>query len=131
MKSTTTRRAGGLTGTLPCKPRLLRRGEGELSGIDIFPSGKPRPSWRGASIFGHRSKRQKHISALNGALATGRASMPIPRFVWDGLDSRPRGGNTREHPFSIIAFVIGCETHDFKQPPGLLDKKSTPQWVTV
>jgi hypothetical protein len=35
----------------------------------------------------------------------------------------PRGGNTREHPFSIIAFGIGCETHDFKQPPGLYGKK--------
>jgi hypothetical protein len=40
------------------QPRRLRRGEGELSEIDSFLSGKP-------------PKRQKHVSALNGALATG------------------------------------------------------------
>jgi hypothetical protein len=45
--------------------------KGKLSGIDIFLSGKPRLFRREASIFSHKLKRQKHISALNGALATG------------------------------------------------------------
>jgi hypothetical protein len=53
------------------QPRRLRRGEGELSEIDSFLSGKPCPLGREASTFGHRPKRQKHVSALNGALATG------------------------------------------------------------
>jgi hypothetical protein len=40
----------GMTGSLPCKPRLLRRGQGKLSESDIFLSGKPRPLGRGASL---------------------------------------------------------------------------------
>jgi hypothetical protein len=51
-------------------------------------------------------ERQKHIRALNGALATECASMIIPCFAWDGLDSRSQGGNTRERQFLIIAFGI-------------------------
>jgi hypothetical protein len=61
--------------------------------------------WEKVKYLG--GERQKHFSALNGALATGCGSMTIPWFAWDGLDSRLQGGNTREHPFSIIAFVIG------------------------
>jgi hypothetical protein len=49
-----------VTGTLPCNPRLLRRGWGKLSETDTFLSGlrstaerqNPRPSRRGASLSG-------------------------------------------------------------------------------
>jgi hypothetical protein len=77
----------------------------------------PYNGWLAFSAIG------QHIRALIGALATGCASMPIPYFGWDGLDSPSWGGNTREHLFSIIAFGIGREPNDFKQPPGLYGKK--------
>jgi len=49
--------------------------------------------------------------------------MTIPSLAWDGLDSRPQGGNTREHPMSTMTFGIGWETHDFNQLSGLYGKK--------
>jgi hypothetical protein len=41
----------------------------------------PRSGW--LAFPGPGGERKKHISALNGAIATGCVSMTIPCFVWD------------------------------------------------
>ena len=62
----------------------------------------PQSGWLDFSRL--RRGKTKARQCFNGALATGCASMTIPCFAWDGLDSRPLGGNTREQTFSIIVF---------------------------
>jgi hypothetical protein len=43
----------------------------------------PQSGWLEFLRFG--GERQKHFSALNGALATGCAPMTVPCFLWDVL----------------------------------------------